>query len=121
MIYLDNAATTRPLDGALARAKTYLTDCYFNPSALYHGGVEAHRFLSEARSALLSRIADPALFDLIFTSCGTESDNQAIFGAGRRGNVVTTAGEHAAIYESCKELKNRGVGYCPLSMKRPRS
>lgn len=109
MIYLDNAATTRPLDGALARAKTYLTDCYFNPSALYHGGVEAHRFLSEARSALLSRIADPALFDLIFTSCGTESDNQAIFGAGRRGNVVTTAGEHAAIYESCKELKNRGV------------
>ena len=109
MIYLDNAATTRPSNGALARANTYLTDCYYNPSALYHGGVEAHRFLTQARSALLSRIADPAAFELIFTSCGTEADNQAVFGAGRRGNVVTTAGEHAAVYESCKELKNRGV------------
>lgn len=109
MIYLDNAATTRPSEGALARAKHYLTQCFYNPSALYHGGIEAHRMITDARRVLLSCIADSSSYDLIFTSCGTEADNQAIFGAGRRGNVVTTAGEHAAVYESCKELKNRGV------------
>ena len=109
MIYLDNAATTRPSQGALARAQTYLTDCFYNPSALYHGGAEAHRLLGTARASLLSHIADPAAYDLIFTSCGTEADAQAVFGAARRGNAVTTAGEHAAVHESFKELKNRGV------------
>ena len=109
MIYLDNAATTRPSDGALAQAQRYLTECYYNPSALYHGGAEAARLLTEARAFLVSCIADPALFSLVFTSCGTEADNQAIFSAARRGNAVTTAGEHAAVYESFKELKNRGV------------
>ena len=109
MIYLDNAATTRPSDGALARAKKYLTDCFYNPSALYHGGAEAARLLSEARAYLTAQAADPARFSLVFTSCGTEADNQAIFSAARRGNAVTTQGEHAAVYESYKELKNRGV------------
>lgn len=109
MIYLDNAATTRPSEGALARAKQFISDCYYNPSALYHGGIEANRMLSKARSLLLSYVADPALFDLTFTSCGTEADNQAIFCAGKRGNVVTTQGEHSAIFESCKQLKSRGV------------
>ena len=109
MIYLDNAATTRPLDGALVRAQRYLTACYYNPSALYHGGAEAARLLQEARSFLVSQIADPARFSMIFTSCGSEADNQAIFSAARRGNAVTTLGEHSAVFESFKELKSRGV------------
>lgn len=109
MIYLDNAATTRPLDGALVRAQRYLTECYYNPSALYHGGAEAARLLQEARSFLVSQIADPARFSMIFTSCGSEADNQAIFSAARRGNAVTTLGEHSAVFESFKELKSRGV------------
>lgn len=109
MIYLDNAATTRPLDGALAHAEHFLKECYYNPSALYGGGAEAGRLLSEARSYLIAQIADPAQFSLVFTSCGTEADNQAIFSAARRGNAVTTQGEHAAVFESYKELKNRGV------------
>ncbi len=117
MIYLDNAATTRPSDGALARAAHYLTECYYNPSALYHGGAEAARLIRDARGFLLEQIADPALFSLIFTSCGTESDNQAIFSAARRGNAVTTMGEHSAVFESYKELKNRGVEtrFAPLN------
>lgn len=109
MIYLDNAATTRPLSGAVAEAERYLTEEYFNPSARYHGGAEVSRMLSRARGFLLRAVADPADFELIFTSCGTEADNQAIFSAARRGNAVTTAGEHAAVFESYKTLKNRGV------------
>ena len=63
----------------------------------------------KARSALLSQVADTEKFELIFTSCGTESDNQAVFGYGRRGNVVTTEGEHSAVISSVTELKNRGT------------
>ena len=117
MIYLDNAATTRPLDGALVRAKHFLTDCFYNPSALYGGGAEAARLLTQARRYLIEQIADPVQFALIFTSCGTEADNQAIFCAARRGNAVTTQGEHSAVYESFRELKSRGVEprFAPLN------
>lgn len=109
MIYLDNAATTRPSADAVRKAQTYLQDEYFNPSARYHGGAEVSRMLACARAFLVEAVADPAQFDLIFTSCGTEADNQAIFSAARRGNAVTTSGEHAAVFESYKTLKNRGV------------
>ncbi len=108
MIYLDNAATTRPNEHALERANAFLHDTFYNPSALYRGGVSAHAELEAARSELLGYIGDPSRFSLLFTSGGTEGDNQALFFA-RRGNVVTTAGEHAAVYESATELKNRGV------------
>ena len=73
--------------------------------------------LKTARSALLSKVADETAFELIFTSCGTESDNQAIFSFARRGNAVTTAGEHSAVLAAFTELKNRGVAeprYAPL-------
>lgn len=109
MIYLDNAATTRPNAGAVARAGVYLTERYFDPSALYSGGFAVNGDLKKAREYLLSRVADPVSFDLTFTSCGTEADNQAVFCCAKRGNAVTTAGEHAAIYASMTELNNRGV------------
>ena len=117
MIYLDNAATTRPLESAVAKAETYLKEEYFNPSARYHGGAEVSRMISRARGYLLERVADRAEFELIFTSCGTEADNQAVFSAAKRGNAVTTAGEHAAVFESFKALKNRGVEprFAPIS------
>ena len=110
MIYLDNAATTRPLKSALDDAERALNELYFNPSALYAGGIQTHREIERAREESLSLVADQENFELIFTSCGTEADNQAIFGSVRRGNFVTTAGEHAAVYECAKELKNRGIG-----------
>ena len=109
MIYLDNAATTRPSKKAVEGAERALDALYFNPSALYAGGLEAHREIENARAEILSLIADSNNFDLTFTSCGTEADNQAIFGSVKRGNFVLSAGEHAAVYECAKELKNRGV------------
>lgn len=109
MIYLDNAATTRPDEDAVASAQTFLTENYFNPSARYSGGFQVSTKLKTARESLLSKVADPAKFTLIFTSGGTEGDNTAIFSGARRGNAVTTLGEHSAVYESFKELKNRGV------------
>lgn len=109
MIYLDNAATTRPLKSAIEDAERALNDLYFNPSALYAGGIQTHREIDRAREEILSLIADRENFELVFTSCGTEADNQAIFSGVKRGNFVTTLGEHAAVYECAKELKNRGI------------
>lgn len=109
MIYFDNAATTKPDEGCLAEAAQYLTDKFYNPSALYAEGYNLHLELAEARKEMLSHIADPDEFELIFTSCGTEADNQAVFCGGRRGNIVSTMGEHAAVYESVQEAGRRGV------------
>lgn len=109
MIYLDNAATTQPDNNAVSKASEYLGDNYFNPSASYREGYEVQKALKTARERLVSYIADKNLYDLTFTSCGTESDNTAVFGYARRGNAITSAGEHSAILAPFTELKNRGV------------
>ncbi len=117
MIYLDNAATTKPNRKAVEKAYEYLTEKFYNPSALYEEGFALQSDLKKARSLLLSKVADERNFELVFTSCGTESDNQAIFSCAKRGNAITTAGEHAAVLSAFAELKNRGIAeprYAPL-------
>ena len=117
MIYLDNAATTKPLAEAFERARVFAEEKFYNPSALYNEGYALQGELKTARSALLSKVADENAFELVFTSCGTESDNQAIFSFARRGNAVTTDGEHSAVAAAFAELKNRGVAearFAPL-------
>ena len=109
MIYLDNAATTQPCVEAFEKAKGYVTEKFYNPSALYKEGFALQGELKKARSVLLSKIADESTFELVFTSCGTESNNQAIFSFARRGNAVTTAGEHSAVSAPFAELKARGI------------
>ncbi len=109
MIYLDNAGTTKPSLSAFERATAYVSEKYYNPSALHKEGFALQSELKRVRSVLLSRIADETAFELIFTSCGTEADNQAIFSFARRGNAITTAGEHSAVLAPFAELKNRGV------------
>ena len=109
MIYFDNAATTRPNGECLKKAEKYLYNDYFNPSALYAEGYSVQLALREARKNIVGNIADSERFDLLFTSCGTEADNTAIFGGAKRGNVVTTAGEHSAVFACMNELKQRGT------------
>ena len=109
MIYLDNAATTKVNENAFKKAAIYATEKYFNPSAMYEEGFAIQSELKQARSVLLSGIADETVFEWIFTSCGTEADNQAVFSFAKRGNAVTTIGEHSAIAAPFAELKNRGI------------
>ena len=109
MIYLDNAATTKPNEAAFERARIFVTENFYNPSALYNEGYALQGELKKARSVLLSKITDINAFELIFTSCGTEADNQAIFSFARRGNAVTTQGEHSAVSAAFAELKTRGA------------
>ncbi|MDE7265172.1 MAG: cysteine desulfurase [Clostridia bacterium] len=109
MIYLDNAATTKPNEKALKAAEKYLTEEFYNPSGLYKSGYSLSLQLKEARKNIVSLIADESKFSCVFTSCGTEADNQAIFCGGRRGNIVTTMGEHSAVFEAVNEAKQRGI------------
>ncbi len=117
MIYLDNAATTKPSQTAFERARRYAEEQFYNPSALYKEGFALQSELKKVRSVLLSKVADESAFELVFTSCGTEADNQAIFSFARRGNAVTTAGEHSAVLVPFQELKTRGIAqprFAPL-------
>ena len=116
MIYLDNAATTRPDGQCLDKAKQFIYENYYNPSALYAEGYNLHLTLKRAKKDILHCIANDN-FDITVTSCGTEADNHAIFCAGRRGNVVTTLGEHSAVFSAVSELKQRAieVRFAPLN------
>lgn len=109
MIYLDNAATAKPYEDVLKSADKYLYEDYFNPSALYSEGYALSLALRKSRESIVSHIADAMKFDVIFTSCGTEADNQAVFCGGKRGNIVVTEGEHAAVYSATAELKQHGI------------
>lgn len=109
MIYLDNAATTAPDAGAVEAAMKYLQAEFYNPSALYRAGFSAHKAIEEARRNILAHVAPQGGHELIFTASGSEADDQALFSSARRGNLVTTEGEHAAVYNTARELAKRGV------------
>lgn len=106
IIYLDNAATTKPDVKKLELATKYYEENYFNPSSLYRGGRKVSCDISLFKNALLGK---NRFKKVILTSCGTESDNTAIFGFCKRGNVVSTMGEHSAIYNSLMKIKEKGI------------
>ncbi|MDY4187151.1 MAG: cysteine desulfurase family protein [Candidatus Borkfalkiaceae bacterium] len=115
-IYLDNAATTKPDEESLSAAIEFLkTDGFYNPSALYKSARKVKNVVEEARKKLLSFF--PSGYDAVFTSCGSEADDMAIFSFARRGNAVTDVGEHAAVFNTFAELKQRGVEtrFAPLN------
>lgn len=107
MIYLDNAATTKPDEDALTKSAEYYLNEFWNPSALYAGGLAVKKRINEIKEEILKPF--PLSYEAVFVSCGSEADNTAVFSFARRGNAVTTAGEHSAIFESFGELKKRGV------------
>ncbi|MBQ3115616.1 MAG: aminotransferase class V-fold PLP-dependent enzyme [Clostridia bacterium] len=108
MIYFDNAATTKPSRSALDRANVFNQENFYNPSTLYSGGLNCAKEIKTSKESLLKNIG-AINHELIFTSCGSESDNMAIFCSVKRGTFVTCKGEHSAVYKSFLELKNRGL------------
>lgn len=119
MIYLDNAATTKPSAFAINNSETYLKEKYFNPSALYRNGIDCLKDIKSSKNNLLSKLGvNSDLFEVVYTSCGSESDNLAIFCCKKRGLFVTDLGEHSAVYKSFLELKNRGVDVKFISLNK---
>lgn len=106
IIYLDNAATTHPIKQILNDAMEYYNEFYYNPSSLYRGGRKVNSDLEQFKNLLLLGTKNRKV---VITSCGTESDNTAIFSYAKRGNVVTTLGEHSAVYNAFMKVKERGI------------
>ena len=110
--YLDNAATTRVSEAAARAALAAMTEGFGNPSSRHEAGTRATQVLKAHREVIAKALgAAPA--EVVFTSCGTESDNWAVRGAvrlnRRRGrHVITTAIEHDAVLEPCRELEREG-------------
>jgi cysteine desulfurase len=120
VIYLDYNATT-PLDSRVFEAMVpYLKEQWGNPSSPYALGNQARIAVEKARERIAGHIGcSPA--EVVFTSCGTESDNLALRGVAHalrsRGNhIVTTSIEHHAVLHTCKALETEGyrVTYLPI-------
>ena len=120
MIYMDNAATTKPCREAVEAMLPYLAGEYGNPSAMYSPARKSREALDRARDACAQLLhADSS--EIYFTSGGSESDNWAlssVFYALRdRGNhIVTTAIEHPAVLNTCHFLEKMGarITYLPV-------
>ena len=111
VIYFDNNATTRIAPEVFEAMTPYLTEYYGNPSSIHHFGGQIMEKVDEAKANLAALLgADPA--NVIFTSCGTESDNAAIFSAllncPKRKKIVVSKVEHPAVLSLAKELERRG-------------
>ena len=110
--YLDNAATTKVCDEAAQAALAAMTENYGNPSSTHTKGREANRLLEKARKQVSAALGcTPG--ELIFTSCGSESDNWAIINGAeamkRKGkHIISSAVEHDAVRRSLDELESRG-------------
>jgi len=122
MIYFDHAATTRVLPEAAQAACQVMTEDYGNPSSLHALGKQAAQRVEEDRRTLAQALGcQPG--ELYFTSCGTEGDNWAVrlavhLGRHRGKHIITTAVEHAAVLEPCKELEQQGYSVTYLTPDR---
>lgn len=112
-IYADNAATTGMSKRAVEAMIPYLSEWYGNPSSLYSFGQRAKEAIEKAREDVAKIIgADPK--EIIFTSGGSEADNQAILTAAELGekegkkHIISSAFEHHAVLHTLEKLKKRG-------------
>ena len=110
--YLDNSATTKVCPEAAAAALKAMTEVYGNPSSTHTVGREAKKLLDQSRRQVSAALGCKEQ-ELVFTSCGSESDNWAVLGGAeamkRKGrHVISSAVEHDAVRRSLDELENRG-------------
>ena len=115
-IYADNAATTKMSNVAIEAMLPYMNEIYGNPSSLHTVGQKANEALADARARIAKRLGCEAR-EIIFTSGGSEADNQAIISAARLGerkgkkHIVSTAFEHHAVLHT---LDKGDHGHCPV-------
>ncbi|MCP4021318.1 MAG: cysteine desulfurase NifS [Desulfobacteraceae bacterium] len=123
MIYADNNATTKVADEVIKQMLPYFGEYYGNPSSMHTFGGNVDKKIVQARQGVADLInADPG--EIVFTSCGTESDNSAVYAAlaanPEKKHIITSNVEHPAINNLCKHLvKTKGyeVTFVPVDKK----
>ncbi|MBX7174927.1 MAG: cysteine desulfurase [Pyrinomonadaceae bacterium] len=112
MIYFDNNATTQIAPEVFEAMTPFLTDFYGNPSSAYNFGRDIRQIVEKSRAEVANLIGANDTKEIIFTSCGTESDNWAILGTleanPNRKHIITTQVEHEAVRKVCEKLETKG-------------
>ena len=121
-VYADNAATTRMSQTAVDAMTPYFRDIYGNPSSLHSVGQAAKEALDAARATVAECLGcEPR--EIIFTSGGSEADNQAIISAARLGarkgkkHIISTAFEHHAVLHTLRKLEKEGFEVTYLDVR----
>lgn len=120
LLYLDHSATTPVKQEVLETMLPYLSEAFGNPSSIYRIGREARLAVEKAREKIAAAIgAEPG--EVYFTGSGTEADNWALRGVARllekKGrHIITSAIEHPAVLETCRDLQQQGgeITYLPV-------
>ncbi|MCK5241739.1 cysteine desulfurase NifS [bacterium] len=122
IIYLDNNATTAVAPEVLDAMAPYFREAYGNPSSMHNfGGQLAHQVQSAREQ--VAKLFHAQDTEILFTSCGTESDNSAIRGVleayPEKRHIITTRVEHPAVLSLCAHLEHRGyrVTYLPVDSR----
>ena len=120
MIYLDNAATTKPSKEVIADITWCLENVWANPSSIHTPGIEARKLLEESREKVAKYIGAES-DEIIFTSSGSESNNLAIKGFLKANDmydcIITTQVEHPSVYNTCMYLFENEfykIGFAPV-------
>src|SRR5512146_511290 len=120
-IYLDNNATTKVDEAVFEEMRPYFSEYYGNPSSMHFFGGQVQKKVDEARGKAAEFLgADPA--EIVFTSCGTESDNAAILGTldsyPEKRHFITSRVEHPAIGNVSTYLGRKGYRITELAVDR---
>jgi cysteine desulfurase len=109
LIYLDNAATSKPTKEVIADVMWCLENVWGNPSSIHTPGIEAKRLLEQSREKV-AKFIGAECEEIIFTSSGSESNNLAIKGFLNCNKIydciITTEIEHPSVYNTCKSLED---------------
>ena len=118
-IYFDNNATTKVAQEVLAEMKPLFCEFYGNPSSMHRFGGQMAAKIRKAREQVAGLLGcEPS--EIIFTSCGTESDNAAIMGilsaVPQKRKVITSRVEHPAVLTVCRNLENHGYNVVEIGV-----
>ncbi|RKN86938.1 cysteine desulfurase family protein [Paenibacillus ginsengarvi] len=112
MLYFDHAATTPPYDSVIEAVGEVMGRHFGNPSSIHRIGIDAERLVTKARD-VMAKVLRAEAEEIVFTSGGTESNNMAVVGSalqhsGRGKHIITSAIEHASVYECFQHLERLG-------------
>lgn len=122
VIYLDNAATTKPCDAAIKALNECLTENFGNPSSLHTLGLNAQKTVEKSRRSIASALGCDTS-EVTFTSCATESTNTVLKGAAlkygkRKKKIITSSVEHSSVRECMKYLSENGFEIVYISPRK---
>ncbi|MGA2916745.1 MAG: cysteine desulfurase NifS [Sedimentisphaerales bacterium] len=119
VIYFDNNATTKVAPEVLDAMLPFLKDLYGNPSSMHTFGGQVEKYIRQSRESLAELLGCDSS-EIVFTSCGTESDNAAIKGVldalPEKRKIITTRVEHPAVLATCRQIQTLGYKLVELGV-----